>query len=122
LQLESSLMTDARYDETLLGASVLGAGDIESYPDRAFSRAMLRATVRCAIRLGIVYVGDAGVCSPIKRTSARLIAEADRRDNGFPALPAGTAADATIFTLARRINWGVLRGWLSLAREHAVLE
>ncbi len=115
-------MTDARYDETLLGASVLGAGDIESYPDRAFSRAMLRANVRRAIRLGIVYVGEEGVCSPIKRTSARLIADADRRENGFAGMLVGPAADVTVFTLARRINWGVLRGWLSLAREHAVLD
>ncbi len=115
-------MTDARYDETLVGASVLGAGNVESCTDRAFSRAMLRANVRRAIRLGIVFVGEGGVCGPIKRTSARLIADADRRENGFAALPAGNAADVAVFTLARRINWGVLRGWLSLAREHAVLD
>ncbi len=115
-------MTDARYDETLVGASVLGAGDVESYTDRAFSRAMLRANIRRAIRLGIVYVGDGGVCGPIKRTSARLIADADRLENGFAALPAGNVTDIAVYTLARRINWGILRGWLSLAREHAVLD
>ena len=124
LSMEASILTDDHYDETLDGADGLVDGEIESRIARAFSRAMLRANVRRGIVLGILCVGDDGICAPIRLASARHIVIAERRDNGFADAPQGQAdrLDETALVLARRLNWGILRGWLSLASEHAVLD
>ncbi len=117
---EARLLRDEHYDETLDGADGLVDGALESRIGRAFSRAMLRANVRRAIRMGILYVGAHGICRPLKLSSARSILEAERRENGFVPSLDEAYANAAALVLVRRLNWGILRGWLTVAPEHAV--